>query len=293
MPAEVAQPAAAGPQSKAYADAGWRVVDVPHDFVVETQPFNQSESNHGYRPKNVSWYRKTFSLEAGWADRAVRIEFDGIYRSADLWLNGRHVLHHASGYTGVALPLTAESGAVFGGANVLAIRVDPRANEGWWYEGGGLYRHTRLVVTSPVAIVDESVYVPSTVMGPIKRDAAGGQPTADAGLTIFAAATAAAAAERAALLFSFRVLAPSGSVAWSGSAHIAPASLEATTTAKLVDAELWEQRPDGADAALYTLETTLSRGTTVLDTLNVTFGVRSVAFEPPPQCAAHRLSAGN
>lgn len=83
----------------------------------------------------MSWYRKEFVLPKEAASRRVYLQFEGIFRSADFWLNGKWIGHHSSGYVGVELPLTAADGALFGGKNVIAVRVDPRANEGWWYEG--------------------------------------------------------------------------------------------------------------------------------------------------------------
>ena len=34
-----------------------------------------------------------------------------------------------------------------GGENIIAMRVDASEHEGWWYEGGGIYRHVWLMVT--------------------------------------------------------------------------------------------------------------------------------------------------
>jgi hypothetical protein len=79
----------------------------------------------------------------------VFLEFDGIYRSADLWINSHFLGHHSSGYTDFrfrfrldTLPFLYKPG---GGAGLqptmlLAVCVDPRANEGWVYEGAGIYR---------------------------------------------------------------------------------------------------------------------------------------------------------
>eukprot|EP00660_Eupelagonema_oceanica_P016041 gene16041-6232_t len=52
VPAAVALPAADGPQSAGFDDSTWRVVDVPHDFVVEQPPDSSLEGSHGYRARN-------------------------------------------------------------------------------------------------------------------------------------------------------------------------------------------------------------------------------------------------
>ena len=49
--------------------------------------------------------------------------------------------------------------------NTVAVRVDADAQEGWWYEGAGIYRHTWLVKRSPLHIITDGVYA-----NPVKRD---------------------------------------------------------------------------------------------------------------------------
>ena len=68
------------------------------------------------------------------------------------------------------------------GPNVLSIRVDPRADEGWWYEGGGIYRPVSIVAIRPLTlprpnhtlltapyIVPDGVFVAADVLGTIDR----------------------------------------------------------------------------------------------------------------------------
>ncbi|MFW1582106.1 hypothetical protein ACEV7R_24055, partial [Vibrio parahaemolyticus] len=74
--------------------------------------------------------------------------------------------HSWSGYASVYADITPF--ATFGDQpNVIAIRVDASAWEGWWYEGAGLYRHAWLVRRAPVAIISDGVYCDP------RRDAAG------------------------------------------------------------------------------------------------------------------------
>lgn len=35
--------------------------------------------------------------------------------------------------------------------NVLAVHVDATAPDGWWYDGGGIYRHVWLTTVSPAS----------------------------------------------------------------------------------------------------------------------------------------------
>ena len=46
------------------------------------------------------------------------------------------------------------------------VRVDPRDFEGWWYEGGGIYRHVRLVSLAPTHVAPWGVDVVAEVKDP-------------------------------------------------------------------------------------------------------------------------------
>ncbi|SEN12388.1 beta-galactosidase [Sphingomonas gellani] len=148
---------APGAAAPAFDDSDWAPVRLPHDWAA-TQPFVQSANvSQGYRPRGIGWYRRVLTLDP--ADRGKRIElhFDGIATHATVWINGSEVAHSWSGYSAVVIDMTPF--ARFGDEeNVIAIRVDAEAMEGWWYEGAGLYRHTWLVRRAPVAIATDGVH---------------------------------------------------------------------------------------------------------------------------------------
>ena len=65
-----------------------------------------------------------------------------MYRNSYVWLNGKLLGNHKSGYSGFRYDITDKVN--YGGQNILAVRADARSQEGWWYEGGGIYRHVWL-----------------------------------------------------------------------------------------------------------------------------------------------------
>ena len=132
VPASLIMPGPGGPHEVNYNDSSWRQVTIPHDYGLEQIRTPSSEMSHGYYPKNISWYRLHFDLATELAERTIWLEFEGVFRSSDMWLNGHYLGHHASGYTGFRWPVTKGNGAAFGSENVLAVRVDPFADEGWW-----------------------------------------------------------------------------------------------------------------------------------------------------------------
>jgi beta-galactosidase len=106
----------------------------------------------GYLPMGVAWYRKVFAVPAEWDGRRVRLDFDGVMRDAHVWVNGSFVGSHYSGYTGFSLDVTEFLRYGDEGSNVVLVRTDTTSQEGWWAEGGGIYRHVWLVSTHPVHI---------------------------------------------------------------------------------------------------------------------------------------------
>lgn len=149
--------AAGGAAGLRYDDKTWRVLDLPHDFVVEG-PFEETANvAQGYRPKGVAWYRRTLRLDPADQGKHLELQFDGVATNATVWFNGNVVAHSWSGYSSIYIDITAF--ARFGDElNAIAVRVDADPLQGWWYEGGGIYRHVWLVKRAPVHIVTDGVY---------------------------------------------------------------------------------------------------------------------------------------
>lgn len=120
-----------------YVDSSWRSIDVPHDFIVEGTFTPTADRNHGYLPFNTSFYRKHFTVPLGYRGMNVYLDFDGVYRAADFFLNGKYIGHHESGYAPFRIYLhNATAAMAYGSPNVLAVRVDALSHqEGWFYEG--------------------------------------------------------------------------------------------------------------------------------------------------------------
>ena len=149
--------AATGAAGVKYNDSSWRLLDLPHDFVVE-EPFDpHANDDQGAHPKGIGWYRKSFTLPESDRGKYIELQLDGIATTATVWFNGNVVRHNWSGYDSAYIDLTPF--AHYGGeANVVAVRVDSSVLQGWWYEGGGIYRHTWLVKRSPIHLITDGVY---------------------------------------------------------------------------------------------------------------------------------------
>jgi beta-galactosidase len=153
-----------GAEARSFRDASWRTVNLPHDWSIEGRPdrANPTSSGGGYFPAGTGWYRKTFRALPEWKGKKISVEFDGVYRDATVYLNGRKLGNQPYGYTSFRIDLTTDLN--FAGPNVLAVRVDNSAQpNSRWYSGSGIYRHVRVVVTEPTHVAHWGVFVTTKV----------------------------------------------------------------------------------------------------------------------------------
>lgn len=140
-----------------FDDSSWEQVNLPHDWAVG-QPFDQNANiSQGYHARGMGWYRRYFRLDPADRGRHLELQLDGVATHCTVWVNGVLAVRNWCGYTSFYIDITPF--ARFGSdVNVIAVQVDAVAQEGWWYEGAGLYRHTWLIKRSPVHIETDGVY---------------------------------------------------------------------------------------------------------------------------------------
>lgn len=157
-----------GPASPKFDASAWRELDLPHDWAVEAPFDGKGSHSHGYKAigrnfpeRSVGWYRKTFEIPASDLGRRISLEFDGIHRDSFVWVNGFFLGQQHSGSTSFAYDITDYLN--YGGTNTVAVRVDVTMEEGWYYEGAGIYRHTWLTKTAPLHVAHWGTFVSTQV----------------------------------------------------------------------------------------------------------------------------------
>jgi beta-galactosidase len=156
-----------------FNDSAWRTLDLPHDWAVEL-PFvnvnNFDVQSHGYKPvgglfpeTSIGWYRKQFTVAGKDSGHRFQIQFDGVFRNADFWINGFYLGKNQSGYIGAGYDITDYLN--YDRNNVIVVRVDATQYEGWFYEGAGIYRHVWLNEYGNVHIAADGVFATSAVKG--------------------------------------------------------------------------------------------------------------------------------
>jgi beta-galactosidase len=141
--------------------AGWRTVVLPHDWKTELEYTPEKEVfMAGAKENGVGYYRKVFSLAREDEGRRIVVEFNGVCRSASVWFNGCFLGDHYSGYTSFTFDLTDLANYGDEGDNVLLVRVDTTTgDEGWWYEGAGIYRDVYLEKTDTLHVDTWGAYI--------------------------------------------------------------------------------------------------------------------------------------
>jgi hypothetical protein len=141
-----------------FDDSNWTAVSAPHDSLIGNSVSKvlcpDGCSGHSYIPRFDSWYRKHFRLPSAWkaGGSAIWLYFHGTFRETTVFLNGKNISAHTSGYTSFAVRLDNQPGLKFGDEeNVLALIIDPNTGKtGWWYEGGGVSPFPSPLTSLPV-----------------------------------------------------------------------------------------------------------------------------------------------
>ena len=156
-----------------FKDSLWRSIHLPHDWAVELPFVNDPAFNvmaHGYKPlggnypaTSIGWYRKHFTLAKTEEGKRFQVQFDGVFRDAEFWINGFYLGNNKSGYIGVAYDIT--DFLRFGADNVLVVRADATQYEGWFYEGAGIYRHVWLDAFDDTHIANDGIFAHAKIDG--------------------------------------------------------------------------------------------------------------------------------
>ena len=261
-----------GPAAARFDDRAWRQLNLPHDWAVEA-PFDAKGSySHGFKAigrnfpeRSVGWYRKTFTIPASDLGRRISVEFDGVFRDSVVWVNGFYLGRQPSGYTGFRYDLTDYLN--YGGENVISVRVDATMEEGWFYEGAGIYRHVWLAKTAPLHVAPWGTFVTTVVHDD------------RASVTVLTTVANEGIAE-AEIEIQQTILDSAGQAVATSSAQATTASpgeySERSRLLLVPHPQLWSLETP----TLYKLVTTLSSGGAVVDRYETPFGIRTIKFDP-------------
>lgn len=136
-----------------YPDAKWRNLNLPHDWGIEGSfsKLHPATFSGGALPGGKGWYRKQFTISAASKGKYIAIDFDGVYRNSEVWINGHYLGKRPNGYISFRYELSPF--LHYGGKNTIAVKVDnSKQPNSRWYSGSGIYRDVKLLVFNAVHV---------------------------------------------------------------------------------------------------------------------------------------------
>jgi beta-galactosidase len=160
-----------GPYVQKFDDANWEEVQVPHDWVATLPYAPEASHSHGYKTvgwkypeTSVGWYRKLVKIGEEDLGKQIELRFDGIFRYAQVWFNGFYMGTEPSGYATQIYDITPY--IKYGEDNLICVRADASLEEGWFYEGAGIYRDVWLEKKALVSVASFGTFVYAKLQKP-------------------------------------------------------------------------------------------------------------------------------
>jgi len=150
----------AGWSSAELNDNTWSALDLPHDWSIEGKfdKNNPATVGGGALPGGTGWYRKQFQVPASAKGKYIAIDFDGVYRNSEVWINGHYLGKRPNGY--IAFRYDLSKHLRYGGMNTIAVKVDnAKQPNSRWYSGSGIYRDVKLLTANPIHVEQWGSYV--------------------------------------------------------------------------------------------------------------------------------------
>ena len=262
-----------GPYSRKFNDSAWQEVQIPHDWVP-TLPYDREASHsHGYKTvgwkypaTSVGWYRKVFTISEEDFGKHLQLRFDGIFRNAQVWFNGFYMGTEPSGYVTQVYDITPYIN--YGGDNLICVRADASLEEGWFYEGAGIYRDVWLEKSAQVSVAPFGTFVHAQLQAPFT----------EALLTIETEIHNSGLTAQQCEISQRLLDAVGHEIARTSAASLSLKAKQTSATKQTLTVSqprLWSP----ADPYLYQVETTVSQNGKVVDVYLTTTGIRSIAFD--------------
>ncbi|MCA9262002.1 MAG: hypothetical protein KDA61_22445, partial [Planctomycetales bacterium] len=257
---------AGGERSDLSVGNDWRSLNVPHDWSAELEFAPNYASGTGYLPGGIGWYRKTFEAPEAWRDREIYLDFDGVSRNSQVWINGELLGDRPNGYVPFSYRLTPH--LKLGKKNVVAVRAArEEVADSRWYPGSGIYRHVWLHVVDKTHVDQWGVHVRTPRVTDARADVAASQTIVNCG------------PERQRIRVASELIDPDGATLSTQSTEIVAEPGESKTVAH------WHvvqqpQRWSLETPLLYALRTRVYQGERLCDEVETPFGIRSFYFHP-------------
>ena len=262
-----------GPYAQKFNDSLWQEVLIPHDWVSTLPYAPEASHSHGYKTvgwkypeTSVGWYRKSFTIPNDDLGKRLMLRFDGIFRNAQVWFNGFYMGTEPSGYATQVYDITPY--IKYGEQNLICVRADASLEEGWFYEGAGIYRDVWLEKSAEVSVAPFGTFVYAELKQPY-----------DVAMVHVETEVYNNSLTTQQYLVEQRLLDAEGREVASANGHANPLKAKETRLSQhimeVTSPHLWST----TDPYLYKVETTVKVDGKVTDVYETTTGIRDIAFD--------------
>ena len=135
-------------------------VQLPHDAMIheERNPNTGNGGQTGFWPGGAYTYKRSLFAPEEWREKTVLVEFEGVYETAMVYVNGCLAAVQRYGYSGFYVCL--DKYLDYGADNEIMVVANNDAEKNTrWYSGSGIYRNVNLLIGNRVYIKEESLKI--------------------------------------------------------------------------------------------------------------------------------------
>ena len=148
-------------QLKAFqGEKGAIQVTLPYDAMIREKRTADcpAGAQSGFYPGGVYTYEKVVFVPEKWKTQDIALEFEGIYGTARVWINGGLAYTNHNGYMGFIIDL--KPWLLYGQENTIKIDVDNSCQpNSRWYTGSGIYRDVNLLIGTELYVPKDGMRI--------------------------------------------------------------------------------------------------------------------------------------
>lgn len=135
-------------------------ITLPYDAMIhenrDAETPNAAQT--GFYPGGQYTYTKKFWVSNEWRNRRNMVEFEGVYQTATIYINGKYVLTNVYGYSEFIADL--DNYINYEEWNEIKVIADNSAiPNSRWYSGSGIYRDVNLLVGGKTYIIPNGIRI--------------------------------------------------------------------------------------------------------------------------------------
>ena len=140
--------------------ADTKTVHLPHDAMIHEERLKDTPNGAqtGFYPGGEYIYQKKFHVPIEWREKHAVLEFEGVYQTSLIYINGEFVTKNVNGYSGFFIDLNPW--LKYGEDNQIKVIADNSLEpNSRWYTGSGIYRNVNLMLGGKVYVQEDGVRI--------------------------------------------------------------------------------------------------------------------------------------